>query len=641
MGWLRLRRLTACGLPLALVLGAQLGVATTAAAAGPPAQVRINQVGYPSGLPKRAYLLAPVAESGATFSIRRSGHVVLSIPIGADHGSWSAIYPHVYVLDFDAVTAAGSYTIVVSGPAPAHSMTFRIDSAANLFGHAEVNALSFFQNERDGAQFIRSALRTAPGHLNDAHAMTYLPPNLDVNDNLVGDLQPLGVRIDASGAWWDAGDYPKFVETTTYTVAMMLVGIRDFPRQLGPGSPADFTAEAVFGLDWLSRMWRDDSRTLYYQVGITGGNATTIGDHDIWRLPQADDAYGGSDPAARYIRNRPVFRSGPAGSKISPNLAGRLSAAFALCSQVFSESRPELAERCLRSGEHVFDLANTNPSGDLLTTSPFGAYPETEWRDDLEMGATELAIALQHEDRARSLPPTDASHYLRLAAHWAHAYITGPNDAADTLNLYDVSAQAHFDLSRAIARADDPSGLEVTRAALLADLAKQLALAESFAASDPFGFGFPWAAFDTTSHGAGISVMASEYDFLTHGTRYRADGVRWLGNILGANAWGTSLIVGDGAVFPFCMQHQVTNLVGSLNGLPPILAGAAVEGPNTFAASGTVDGMKACPPGRGDRFAKFNGSGAVYQDNVESWSTVEPAIDLTITSPLAFAWLAA
>jgi len=30
-------------------------------------------------------------------------------------------------------------------------------------------------------------------------------------------------------------------------------------------------------------------------------------------------------------------------------------------------------------------------------------------------------------------------------------------------------------------------------------------------------------------------------------------------------------------------------------------------------------------------------SKAVYQDNVQSFSTVEPAIDLTATSPLAFA----
>jgi hypothetical protein len=33
-----------------------------------------------------------------------------------------------------------------------------------------------------------------------------------------------------------------------------------------------------------------------------------------------------------------------------------------------------------------------------------------------------------------------------------------------------------------------------------------------------------------------------------------------------------------------------------------------------------------------DGFAQFNGNGAVFQDNVQSYSTVEPAIDLTASS---------
>ena len=51
----------------------------------------------------------------------------------------------------------------------------------------------------------------------------------------------------------------------------------------------ELTAEAKFGTDWLLRMWDDPTRTFYYQVGIGTGNAKTAGDHDIWRLPQADD----------------------------------------------------------------------------------------------------------------------------------------------------------------------------------------------------------------------------------------------------------------------------------------------------------------------------------------------------------------
>jgi len=226
---------------------------------------------------------------------------------------------------------------------------------------------------------------------------------------------------------------------------------------------------------------------------------------------------------------------------------------------------------------------------------------------------------------------------LQQAAHWANAYITGPNDAADTLNLYDVTGFAHFDLYRALGLAGNPGGLETNQAAVLADLKKQLDKAVAQGNTDPFGFGFPWNVYDTTSHGGGISVMAAEYTYLTGTNTYAANANRWLGNILGANAWGTSLIVGDGSTFPHCMQHQVANLAGTLDGTPPVLLGAGVEGPNSIAAKGTLSGMRACPVDGVDVFAQFNGK-AVYKDFVESYSTVEPAIDLTASSFLAFSW---
>jgi endoglucanase len=143
--------------------------------------------------------------------------------------------------------------------------------------------------------------------------------------------------------------------------------------------------------------------------------------------------------------------------------------------------------------------------------------------------------------------------------------------------------------------------------------------------------------YDTTSHGGGISVMASEYTYLTGTNSYAANSNRWLANILGANAWGTSLIVGNGSTYPHCMQHQVANLAGSLDGTLPVLLGAAVEGPNSIAAKGTLSGMRNCPVDGVDVFAQFNGK-AVYKDFVQSYSTVEPAIDLTASSFLAFSW---
>jgi endoglucanase len=616
----------------------------SAAPTPPPASafVRINQVGYPAAGPKQAFLMSSVAETGATFSVVdvATNAVVFTHAVPTSVGSWSQTFSFVSPLDFASVTAAGRYRIDVTGPASSTSPRFRIGGDGPLYRTPLSNALSYYGNARDGADYITSPLRAAPAHLNDANAMTYLTPHANSTGHFKGDLSRLGVRIDASGGWFDAGDYLKAVQTESYTTDLLLAGVRDFPTRMGSGSTtSDFTAEARFGVEWLLKMWDDDTSTLYYQVGIGNGNAKTVSDHDIWRLPQEDDTYGGADPRFRYIRHRPVFRAAPPGSLVSPNLAGRDAAAFAMCFQVFRATAPNLANRCLLAAEHIFDLADTNPSGNLLTLIPFSFYPESEWRDDLELGATELAMALAAGGLPSGLPHTDPSFYLTKAAHWANAYITGPSDATDTLNLYDVSGSAHYDLYRAIEAAGDPAGLEVTRADLLDDLKRQLDAALAQAATDPFGFGFPWAQWDTTSHGAGLSVMASEYDALTDSGAYADHAIGWIGNILGANAWGSSLIVGDGKVFPNCIHHQIANLAGSLDGTAPVLAGAAVEGPNGTTFSGSLSGMHPCPADGSDRFGAFDGSGAKFTDNVESFSTVEPAVDLTAASPLAFAWL--
>lgn len=94
----------------------------------------------------------------------------------------------------------------------------------------------------------------------------------------------------------------------------------------------------------------------------------------------------------------------------------------------------------------------------------------------------------------------------------------------------------------------------------------------------------------------------------------------------------------DGTTFPLCMQHQVTNLVPSPPNGPPFLSGAAAEGPNASATKGLVTNMVTCSPNGVDQFSQFNSSSAVYKDNVQSYDTVEPAIDLTASSFLAFAW---
>jgi endoglucanase len=334
-----------------LVLVAPVFLALLACAPGllaEPAYVRVNQVGYETGHASfRAYLMAQSAVTGATFEVVNSKGVTADsgrIGTGALLGAWGhskTVTYNVYAVDFN-VPGGDLYTIKVSGPVSATSPAFAVDSPETLYSGLLLNTLFFYETQRDGKHFIPNALRTAPGHLKDANAHVYITPPLDSNDFIdnVPTAPPLvsaGLpNIDAAGGWWDAGDYEKYVETVSYTAALMQIGVRDFPNQMGAAAPwnppvppgsisyagnsgagapasSDFTDEARFGVDWLMKMWDDKTKTLYYQVDNTqdwdyfgygdptsaapncGGTYATpyclITEYDIWTLPQAADHF--------------------------------------------------------------------------------------------------------------------------------------------------------------------------------------------------------------------------------------------------------------------------------------------------------------------------------------------------------------
>jgi endoglucanase len=652
----------------------------TGATATSKAFVRVDQVGYELGrAPMRAYLMATAQERGARFVVQNTARrtvysgTVPSRPRTWGTGARTAF--RVYPLDF-LVHAPGRYRVLVVGHAPATSPGFEVASAARLYEPLLGDTLFYYRSVRDGPGFVRGPLSPAPAHLNDRRAVTYDNPPIQSGGNelLLTKGKPLtsyGTTIDASGGHWDAGDNMKYVETESYATALMQIGVRDFPRQLGSSAPTvssragriapRFGREADFGMSFLSRMWDDRRKVLYFQVGDTQDwkhFPNLRGDYDFWRLPQVDDTapdHPKSDPKGiyRFIRHRPVFVAEPAGSTrnpagrpISPNLAGRLAADFALYAQLHWASDPAAARRALRSGEDIFaqaDLSYPDPAAGkrhLLTVIPYDGYPETVWADDMELGATELFLAARRHD------PAAGKTYLAKAVEFARAYNALPARDKETLNLYDVGGLANFELARALRLAGASAPPGVTRKELVAAITSKLRAAEAVGRRDAFGFGRDWRSGDTTSLGDGLAVMADEADFLLGSKRFDGDARNWLGNMLGANPWGVSLIIGAGDRWTDCPQQQPANLLGSLTGGPHELWGAAVEGPTSAAAVGGYPTMRACPPRGGDEYAQFNGNDgrfaasrrAVYKDNVQSYTTTEPAIDLTATSFLAFSW---
>ena len=633
------RRKTVAALTALGLAGLTVGAATALSASAQAATtglVRVDQAGFLAGDAKQAYLMTGGSVSGAAFSVLDSGgKTVLTGKVGGTSlGKWNTAYPDVYPIVFSGLKTAGTYHIKVAGSATATSPSFTIAGAGALYGKLVTDGVTFFQTQRDGSDVIAGSLDRQPSHLHDSSASSYAWPKFAAggSDTITSsDLTKLGGTIDVSGGWFDAGDYLKFSNNEAFGDITLLAA----QRALGPAAPASLSAEAHFGETWLNKAWNQSTKTLVLQVGIGSGNSagTFYGDHDLWRLPQKDD--GDTATADRYAAaHRPVFLAASPGAEISPNIAGRVAAAFALAAQVDAAGNPTQAAAEYQAAVSVYAQADTSaPPNPLTTALPNAYYPEPIWHDAMELGGAELALAAQKLGHS-------PSSYLSDAATYAKDYIA--SDTGDTFNLYDNSALAHADLIKAIAAAGNPSGLAVTPATLTADLKRQVQSAASKAAADVFHAGGNYADFDVDAHTFGFLTEEALYRQASGDKSFDAFATEQRDWLLGANPWGLAFMVGEGSNFPKCMQHQVANLSGSLDGTGAIATGAVMNGPNnTSNFSGGLgsyqDGMKQCPAGGTDAYNKFTGHSSRFSDDVRSWQTDEPALDMTGSAVLGAA----
>ena len=372
-------------------------------AESPPcsAFVRVNQVGYPASATKRAYLMSSVNQAGATFTVQST--------TGATRHRHGRAEPRRVEQHLRLCPSARLRRSDIARDV--HDRDERRRSRdLSLVQDRHRTRTSTRLRSRTGCPSTRrnatarttSRTRCAPrpAHLNDQNAMTYVTPHANSAGRFSGDLQALGVRIDASGGWWDAGDYIKGVETLGYTTALLLHGVREFPDPVGTGYNAEGEIrhrlvaahvgrpDADVLLPGRNRLGeREDRRRSRHLAAAAGGRHVRRQRSALPLHPQPSRLPAWRRPARRSARTSPV--------------ATRRCSASAI--QIFKTSDPAFANRCLLAGVHIFDLANTAP-GQLTTYVPYSFYPETEWRSDLELGAAELYLAIASGGAPAGLP---------------------------------------------------------------------------------------------------------------------------------------------------------------------------------------------------------------------------------------------
>ena len=118
---------TVAGVTLATVVPA---ITPASAAVSASAQVRVNQVGYPTDAPKVAYAMLPAKVASVRFEV--------ITPYGV-------AYRAVYRLSFSGVNTPGRYQVKVLSPGVAVSPMFIIGDGAQLYRQLVDNAVQYFK----------------------------------------------------------------------------------------------------------------------------------------------------------------------------------------------------------------------------------------------------------------------------------------------------------------------------------------------------------------------------------------------------------------------------------------------------------------------------------------------------------------
>jgi len=154
--------------------------------------------------------MASGSESGAVFHVvNAKGVSVFSRAIGANLGSWESFR---FTRWTSKVDGSGIFTMEVNGPTPATSPSFRIGEPEQLYSQGLANALSFYQNSATASTFNQDAFANSRGTSQRSACIGVQLSAIQCGRHIIGRLATGGGAIDASGGWWDAGDYLKFVK---------------------------------------------------------------------------------------------------------------------------------------------------------------------------------------------------------------------------------------------------------------------------------------------------------------------------------------------------------------------------------------------------------------------------------------------
>jgi hypothetical protein len=562
---------------------------TQGVASDSAAFVRVNQLGYVPDAPKVAVVCAlrPITLTDLVVE-GANGARVLGPRATHREGALGGCV-ETYRLDFTALQRTGSYRVRAGAYV---SPDVRISD--DVYTGLADTLLGYMRQQRSGYNpFFRDSAHTKDGIIVDHPTRT-------------------GDTIRVSGGWADAADYLQYVTTSATATYHLLAAYRDAPRAFGDrydsrglpgvnGTP-DVLDEARHGLDWLVRMFPDDS-TMFNQLGDDR-------DHAYWDLITTDSSdYGWGKGGARPVypctgKPQGLFRYKNRATGYA-STAGKMAAAFALGARVIESSDRVLADTLRQKAIAAYALGVKYPG--VCQTAPGGApyfYEEDNWTDDMELGAALL------------LELTGDARYGRDAIAYARREPVTPWMGADTARHYQWYPWHNAGHYETWTR-----GTGSTRAELARFYREGVERVAERAGANGFRVGIPfiWCSNDLM---VSFATQAKLYRRMAGDARFREYEQAAIDWLFGTNPWGTSMVIGipKGGVYPHDPHTELPKaLLGGLTG-------GLVDGPVYASIFRNLRGIALR---EADEFAAFNTGAIVYHDDLGDYSTNEHIMDGT------------
>ncbi|HXB93857.1 MAG TPA: glycoside hydrolase family 9 protein, partial [Puia sp.] len=355
----------------------------------PPPSIAVDQLGFYAHAPKYAVVTGPAA-----------GDIFFIVAAGSNSGSWASRADTLFIghlgpvvasansslstrlADFSAFSRPGVYRVVV--PGFPNSYPFAIGE--RVYSRLAKASLK-------GYYYQRSAMALTPEYAGEwARPAGHPDTAVLIHPSAAGPGRPAGSPITATGGWYDAGDYNKYIVNSGITMGTLLDAWEDFEEyydslrtnipplvsagQTGARVP-DLLNEAVYNLRWMLEMQDPADGGVY--------NKCTNATFDGMVMP-------GVTKAPRYVVQK--------GTAATLDFAA-VTAQAARILEKFSDRLPGLSDSCRRASVRAWQWAMQHPNivydQDAMnkTFTPAittGGYGDNFFGDERYWAAAELLI---------------------------------------------------------------------------------------------------------------------------------------------------------------------------------------------------------------------------------------------------------